>query len=271
MILMQHVVSCVQRSGKKRRGETMEACFLTDKGKVRPHNEDNGGIFYKEQSVLAVVADGMGGHKAGDVASSMTVKELEKLWGESEDLNTAEQAEKWLRDAVKQINDKLFVHAKENEECQGMGTTLVVSICTDEMIIVGHIGDSRCYIKNKSGFFQVTNDHSLVNELVRSGEITKEDAEHHPRKNVLMRALGTEAEVNVDIDIREWDQDDQLLLCSDGLTNMVSDQDINALLSNESSVKDNASTLLNMANDSGGEDNISIVIIKHRRTQVGNE
>ena len=189
----------------------MKMVFMTDKGKVRHHNEDNGGIFHNQtEQILTVVADGMGGHRAGDVASEMTVTELQRLWETAPEIETADQAESWLIKSIKQVNTTLYEHAKSHTECDGMGTTIVAVIITKLFITVAHIGDSRCYILNEAGFSQITEDHSLVNELVRSGEITKEDAENHPRKNVLLRALGTEKIVELDIKSMVFEEGDVL-------------------------------------------------------------
>lgn len=196
----------------------MNAVFKTDRGKVRQHNEDNGGVFINPEGVrFAIVADGMGGHRAGDVASLMAVEHLSNHWMESKSINTAQDAEIWLSENIGKVNRILFEHARENTECQGMGTTIVAAICTDKFATIANIGDSRCYLNNESGFKQVTEDHSLVNELVRSGQITKEDAEHHPRKNVLLRALGTEPAVELDVMTIIFEEGDILILCSDGL------------------------------------------------------
>lgn len=178
----------------------MRAVFITDKGKIRQHNEDNGGVFLNQAGQrLAVVADGMGGHRAGDVASEMTISKLKEKWAESPLIETAEHAERWLKQSILEVNETLLNHSKTHAECQGMGTTIVAAILTDLFSTIAHIGDSRCYILNETGFSKITEDHSLVNELLRSGQISKEDAENHPRKNVLTRALGTESTVEMDI------------------------------------------------------------------------
>ncbi|NSL51229.1 Stp1/IreP family PP2C-type Ser/Thr phosphatase [Calidifontibacillus erzurumensis] len=252
----------------------MKSVFLTDRGKVRQHNEDSGGIFFLEDELaLAVVADGMGGHQAGDVASQMAISEIERLWSmqRKEELSTPDQIEQWLREAVAQVNSSIYQYAKENEDCQGMGTTIVVVVLNQEFITVGHIGDSRCYLLNSNGFTQITDDHSLVNELVRSGQISPEDAEHHPRKNVLMRALGTEETVVLDIKSLEWEASDVLLLCSDGLTNKVPISEIEAVLKDESDLKAKARTLIDKANAAGGDDNISVALVMHDWTENGSE
>jgi PPM family protein phosphatase len=264
MILMQLAVSCVRRSAKRRRGERMKAVFKTDKGKVRPHNEDNGGIFVnKNGMLLAVVADGMGGHLAGDVASKMTISHIQTYWEETEQKLSPNGAEQWFHEKISTINELLFQHAQENKECQGMGTTFVGAICGETYCTIGHIGDSRCYVLNNNGLTQITEDHSLVNELVRSGQITKKDAEHHPRKNVLLRALGTEKKVQLDVKTITFENNDILLLCSDGLSNKVSEIEMTEILSSSIPIEEKAEKLIDLANSYGGEDNISLAIVEY--------
>lgn len=241
----------------------MKVVFQTDVGKIRPHNEDCGGIFQnKDGYYLAVVADGMGGHRAGDVASGMTIAYLKNEWEETENISSPEKAEQWLKEHIANINRLLFDHSLQHEECQGMGTTIVSAICTDQFATIGHIGDSRCYVLNQHGFQQITEDHSLVNELVKTGQISKEDAEHHPRKNVLLRALGTEKDVKLDIKTISVDEHDQLLLCSDGLSNKVSEQAMLHILTSNQPLEQKAQALIHLANEHGGEDNITLAIVE---------
>ena len=253
--------SFVPRNGKKRRGDRMDAVYLTDKGKVRHHNEDNGGIFTNLAGQrLAIVADGMGGHRAGDVASEMTIDFLKEQWEKEGEIETAEHASDWLKQNIGEVNMLLFNHAQENPDCEGMGTTVVAAICTGLFVTVLNVGDSRGYIFNEAGFHQLTEDHSLVNELVRSGQISKEDAEHHPRKNVLLRALGTEMTVDADIKTIIFEEGDLLLLCSDGLSNKVSQEEMSGILAGDQELNDKAAALVERANQNGGEDNITLVI-----------
>ncbi|AIE59606.1 Stp1/IreP family PP2C-type Ser/Thr phosphatase [Bacillus methanolicus] len=241
----------------------MKAVFMTDRGKIRQHNEDNGGIYTNRSGQrLAIVVDGMGGHRAGDVASEMALLNLKEFWEQSDRIATAEQAEEWLKKHIEKINQILFNHSKSHTECEGMGTTIVAAISTDKFSTIANIGDSRCYILNESGFKQLTEDHSLVNELLRSGQISKEDAEHHPRKNVLLRALGTEESVEMDIRTIIFEEGDILLLCSDGLSNKVSQAEMEDVLKSERSLEDKATELIKLANDYGGEDNITLVIVE---------
>lgn len=260
---MQHVDNFVLRSEKRRRGEEMKAVFKTDRGRIRQHNEDNGGVFQNRSGQrLAIVADGMGGHRAGDVASEMALTNLQQLWGETAEIKTADEAEAWLKINIEKGNTALYQHSQNTSECEGMGTTLVAAVCTDHFATIANIGDSRCYILNENGFHQLTDDHSLVNELVRSGQISKEDAEHHPMKNVVLRALGTEETVNMDIKTIIFEEGDLLLLCSDGLSNKVTENEMIEILNGSQSLEEKASSLVDLANDHGGEDNITLVIVE---------
>lgn len=243
----------------------MKGQFLTDRGLIRSHNEDSGGIFLNAKNqYLAIIADGMGGHQAGDVASQLATSIMKEKWQESSNFNMPEEAEVWLKEKILEINKSIYEQSKQNESYQGMGTTVVISICTDEFITIAHIGDSRCYMLNESGFKQMTEDHSLVNELVRSGEISAEDAEYHPRKNVLLKALGTEDEIVSDVRSISWDIGDKLLLCSDGLTNKLSDDELAALLCSDNNLEETGQKMVGLANERGGEDNISLVIVEHK-------
>ncbi|MDF2855679.1 MAG: Stp1/IreP family PP2C-type Ser/Thr phosphatase [Neobacillus sp.] len=241
----------------------VKAVYRTDRGRIRQNNEDSVGTFVnKDGQLLAIVADGMGGHRAGDVASKMTVAYLQEVWENSEEIKTADQAEEWLKTHILQVNKLLFDHSNKNMECEGMGTTIEAVIATNQFSSIAHVGDSRCYILNDIGFQQLTEDHTLVNELVRTGQISKEDAEHHPRKNVILRALGTEQDIKIDIKTIMFEEGDFLLLCSDGLSNKVNEQEMITILQNDDSVEQKASTLINLANENGGEDNITLIILK---------
>ncbi|MGJ7910634.1 Stp1/IreP family PP2C-type Ser/Thr phosphatase [Neobacillus sp. LXY-1] len=248
----------------------MKAVFQTDRGKIRLHNEDAGGVFLnKDGHRLAVVADGMGGHRAGDVASEMTISYLKSEWESTQGIFTADDAEKWLKEKITRVNEMIFEHAIQHAECDGMGTTIVAALSTNRFVTMANIGDSRGYLLNESGFKQVTEDHSYVNELVRSGQISKEDAEHHPRKNVLLRALGTEKMVEIDIKTITFEEGDILLLCSDGLSNKVSESEMTQILQNEDHLEQKATTLTELANEYGGEDNITLAIVEFSESIEG--
>ncbi|MFC4557064.1 Stp1/IreP family PP2C-type Ser/Thr phosphatase [Virgibacillus kekensis] len=242
----------------------MEEKFLTDQGKIRTHNEDAGGVFYNGSGqLLAIVADGMGGHKAGDVASQMATTIIQQKWQDSPELTLPEDTEAWLAESLQEVNNAIFEKADSKEECRGMGTTVVIAVCAKDFVTVTHIGDSRCYILNESGFKQITEDHSLVNELVRSGQISRDDAEQHPRKNVLLKALGTEENVVADVQSIGWETGDRLLLCSDGLTNKVTDEELHNYVVAGTDAESTGKELIYLANERGGEDNITLIIIHH--------
>ncbi|MBG9768008.1 protein-serine/threonine phosphatase PrpC [Bacillus vallismortis] len=242
----------------------MLTALKTDTGKIRQHNEDDAGIFKgKDDFVLAVVADGMGGHLAGDVASKMAVKAMGEKWNEAETIPVAPAAcENWLNEQILAVNSKIYEHAQAHEECQGMGTTIVCALFTGKTVSVAHIGDSRCYLLQDSDFIQVTEDHSLVNELVRTGEISREDAEHHPRKNVLTKALGTDQSVSIDTRSFDIEPGDKLLLCSDGLTNKVEGTELKDILQSDQAPQEKVNLLVDKANQNGGEDNITAVLLE---------
>ncbi|MDM5156051.1 Stp1/IreP family PP2C-type Ser/Thr phosphatase [Bacillus sp. DX1.1] len=248
----------------------MKTVFLSDKGKVRQHNEDSAGVFQNlDGNILVVVADGMGGHRAGDIASSMTIQLFRDYWKQSYNMDTPKKAEQWLHTYVEMINERVYQYSKKHTECSGMGTTIVVAVCTAGFVTIGHIGDSRCYMVSDGHISLVTEDHSLVNELVRHGEISKEDAEYHPKKNVLLRALGTEEKVELDVKTLVLEENDQLLLCSDGLSNKVAMDDMKKILQLNQQLETKGKHLVQLANDLGGEDNITLVIVDY--TDPANE
>lgn len=240
----------------------LKAKFLTDRGQVRDFNEDSGGIFYnRENQLLAIIADGMGGHQAGDVASEMAVSLVQKKWQEVDYIPSPEEAETWIKTILQKINVEIFNESLVKEEYKGMGTTAVLAICAKEFITIGHIGDSRCYLKNESGFKQLTEDHSLVNELVKTGQISTEDAEHHPRKNIVLKALGTEEKVHADIKSLAWEKNNRLLLCSDGLTDKMTNDELEVYIDSKDDITTIGNKMIEIANERGGEDNISLIIV----------
>lgn len=240
----------------------MRAEFLTDRGLVRTHNEDSGGIYYNtDGQLLAVIADGMGGHRAGDVASKMAVSLIQENWEEQQSFQTIEETEKWLTDTLAMINEAIYEKSKNNPEYNGMGTTVVVAICTKEYITIAHIGDSRCYIAYQKTFEQITEDHSLVNELIRTGQLSEKDAMYHPRKNVVLKALGTEEVVEADVKSISIMEEYRLLLCSDGLSDKVENHELSEMVEAQKDLKEIAHDLVNLAKERGGEDNISVILI----------
>lgn len=248
----------------------MKGYFITDQGQVRTVNEDAGGIFYNSKGqLLAMVADGMGGHQAGEVASELAVSYIQESWKETSEINSPVDAEKWLKQVVIKMNTFIYEHSFTKEEYEGMGTTVVISICANDFITIAHIGDSRAYLFADKQFKQLTSDHSLVNELIRTGQISEGDAEQHPRKNVLIRAVGTEPSVQVDIGTISWTPLDCLLLCSDGLTNKISDEELTELFQRFDQLEEMTKELIHLANERGGEDNITLTVVEHTSEEVG--
>ncbi|WP_270181825.1 Stp1/IreP family PP2C-type Ser/Thr phosphatase [Alkalihalobacillus sp. CinArs1] len=242
----------------------MQAVTLTDRGQVRAYNEDSTSAIQNNLGeYLVIVADGMGGHKAGDIASSMAVECLQTNWKKEKAGFRPGRAEAWLLHTIKEANATILSYSNDNTEYAGMGTTLVAAICTEEFITIAHVGDSRAYLIQDGEFNQKTSDHSLVNELVKSGQLSEEEAEDHPRKHVLLRALGTEEKVKVDIHTFEWTEGEVALFCTDGLTNKLTDETLKEILSSGISLKEKATKLVLLANEAGGEDNITVAVIEH--------
>lgn len=238
----------------------MSFFYLTDPGIVRDHNEDSVIILQNQNAYLMAIADGMGGHRAGEVASSIAINHIGKQFKETFiNLNKVE-AVKWIRSIYEDINSLIFQYEKNNPESKGMGTTLVMCILTKDYLLFGNVGDSSGFVMKDNELHKVTYDHTLVNLLVSAGELTKEEADHHPKKNVLMKALG--ASVKVDVDIFDCNMDiKEILLSSDGLTNMLEKEKIqNILLTNETE-EEKVKKLIAKANNRGGNDNISVAYL----------
>ncbi|MDA8353700.1 MAG: Stp1/IreP family PP2C-type Ser/Thr phosphatase [Firmicutes bacterium] len=242
----------------------MEKAWLTHRGRVRELNEDSVGLFQSAHGVpVAVVADGMGGHQAGDVASRTAVRVIQR---KLQDLPREAGTDKWkegILGAVEAANHELYQMASQDKGYKGMGTTVIASILGLEEVVLAHVGDSRAYLLHDEGLYQLTEDHSLVNVLKKHGEITEEEARVHPQRNVIVRAVGTNAEVEADLIVTPWYKGDTLLVCSDGLYNMVSIDVIGQVLTSPIPVREQAERLLKMALDAGGTDNISLVLVKN--------
>lgn len=249
----------------------MEINFQTDVGQRRNTNQDYTGLFEnKAGHKLAILADGMGGHQAGDVASQMAVNNLGASWQES-DISTPEKAAQWFIKVIQKENVNIYEKGQSQPEYLGMGTTIVGAILMDNSFTLANIGDSRAYLIRNNELLQLTEDHSLVNELVKSGEITREMAANHPRKNVLTRSLGMPNAVEVDVASHQWVEGDYLLLCSDGLTNMVPEKDILSILSAEGQLEEKVNTLISSANNAGGLDNITVLVIHFNDQKEGDQ
>lgn len=240
----------------------MKAYYITDTGKVRTHNEDSVMIVQNlSGEYLMVVADGMGGHKAGEIASSIVVNGLTDKFKKLETIGEKQDAVNWIRKNANELNEAIFKYTDEFEESKGMGTTLVLAIVTNNYILFGNVGDSSGFVMKKGVLYKVTKDHTLVNLLVETGELTPEEAENHPRKNVLMRALG--ANNPIDVDIFDVDMgSDAILLCSDGLTNMLTNAQIEKVLNSDLSLEERIVKLIRKSNLRGGTDNVSIAYLE---------
>ena len=239
----------------------MKSFYLTDVGKVRSHNEDSVIITKNsDNEYLLAVADGMGGHSAGEIASSIAISYLGKQFNETFKDKEKVDAVNWLRDNIVEINDLIFDYVKTHPESKGMGTTLVAAIVTSKYILFANIGDSSGLVMKNGKLHKVTYDHTLVNLLLKAGELTEEEAKDHPKKNVLMKALG--ANDPIDVDIFDCDMDiESILLCSDGLTNMLENEQIEKVLLEELDIEDKVIKLIRKSNNRGGTDNISVAYL----------
>ena len=230
----------------------MAATLRTDVGKVRKQNED--AAWLDEKRAVFAVADGMGGHKAGEVASAMAIAAIKAMAVEHRAPSAAA-----LKDAVNAAHEAIAAHAKAHEECAGMGTTLSVLWRGGNYVYIAHVGDSRIYRLRSGKLEQITQDHSLVQELVTAGLITRQQARTHSRRNIITRALGTEGDNTPDILVTDVKKGDIFLLCSDGLTEMVEDEAIEKTLL-ENALEQAADSLIAQALAAGGRDNVSLVL-----------
>ncbi|MEJ0087680.1 MAG: Stp1/IreP family PP2C-type Ser/Thr phosphatase [Pseudomonadota bacterium] len=240
----------------------------TDTGRVREHNEDT--IASDVEVGLLVLADGMGGYNAGEVASGIAVKTITNLVREGlarEDLGSIDRSTGLtrpsivLRDAITRANKIIYQTARSQAECEGMGTTVVAALFYDNKISIAHVGDSRLYRQRGSAIAQVTMDHSLLQELVDRGFYSPEEAQRAANKNYVTRALGVEPQVDVEVQEHPVDKGDIFILCSDGLSDMVEDEDIRLTISTFGANLDTvAKQLIQLANENGGRDNVSVVL-----------
>ena len=238
----------------------MKAFAITDVGQARLMNQD---FVYCSQKPIGslpnifIVADGMGGHKAGDMASSFAVETFIKIVEESDEKNQITL----IDETIKTVNEKLIQKANESEDYEGMGTTLVVATIIGNVLHVANVGDSRLYVVNEE-LQQITRDHSLVEEMIALGEIDRKDARTHEQKNIITRAIGGSGSVMADFFSVDIKSGDRIIMCSDGLTNMIEDDEIGRIVKSSIDIEDAAVELLKTANNNGGKDNISIIIIE---------
>lgn len=238
----------------------MKAFSITNIGMQRKVNQDY--VYCSKEAIgslpnLYIVADGMGGHKAGDYASRCCVESMiQEVKGDS-----LKSPVSILEHAIQKANETVLRESKKNVEYEGMGTTVVVATIVEDTLHVGNIGDSRLYVI-RDRIEQITQDHSLVETMVRTGELMPEDARFHPNKNIITRALGTNEDVKADFFEVKLEKADTILLCSDGLSNMVEDREIERIVKEMHDVEKASETLVELANRNGGTDNIAIVMIQ---------
>ena len=240
----------------------MKACYMTDSGRVRSHNEDSVTILKNaSDEYLLVVADGMGGHRKGEVASSIAVSRLGKRFNDTPSIGTKLDAVNWLNDNINEINNEILEYGEANADSKGLGTTVVAALLTKNYLIFGNIGDSSGFVIKNNKLHKVTKDHTLVNLLVDAGNLTEDEAKTHPKKNVLMKALG--ASEKADLDIFDVDiESEAIMLCSDGLTNMLTEEQIEKVLNDEElEAEEKVEKLIMKCNARGGNDNISIAYL----------
>ncbi len=239
----------------------MKVSHATDVGKAREINEDS---YYVDEEVgLFIVADGMGGHQAGEVASEVAVKTISSTIKEAISQNPkGNQVPKVIEKAIAKANEEIYTRSIGNPDLNGMGTTIVLALCQKNKVYIAHVGDSRAYMIQNNTIKQLTQDHSAVANLIKRGEITARQARIHPQRHIITRALGTSEDVEIDISSYPWQKGEYFILCSDGLTDMLEDEEIKDVVSShEGSSYDKCRELINLANERGGQDNVTVILV----------
>lgn len=231
----------------------MEFKSFSSKGNVRKNNEDNY-LLRKDPCPVIVVADGMGGHRAGDVASQMAVDIIKKY-----EFNLNENILDEINNLINIINKKIIKKGEDNPEYKGMGTTLSLALIYDNKIYIGHIGDSRIYLFREEELKKITTDDSLVNELIESGRLNPNEAFDHPQKHILTQALGIDRDIKIETNEISLKENDLLLFCTDGLTDMIREENIEGIISNHSDLNTITQKLGKKALENGGSDNITLI------------
>jgi protein phosphatase len=236
--------------------------IISDKGNVRSFNEDYAKYSETEDYNIYIVCDGMGGHNAGEIASKMAteglIEYIKNNFSKKDHLEI-------LRKGIEKVNLDIFNASKEKDECHGMGTTITACLVIGDKAIVANVGDSSSYLIRGNEMVKITKDHSLVQELVDLGTISEIQAAHHPKKNIITRAVGTNDSVEVDIFTIEKNKFDIFMLCSDGLTNEITKEDIISAIDEEESLEDTCHRLVNVAKNNGGRDNITVLLFGGER------
>lgn len=243
----------------------IHTAYASSIGRIRKSNQDFVKVFTNKKNItLAIVCDGMGGYQGGDVASTMAVSHLGHNF-EQTDFTKSSQAQKWLEVQLNLENETILKTADRFSDLNGMGTTIVLAFAFDDESLIAHLGDSRAYSYAQGKFTQLTQDHSLVHELVKMGQITKEQAKNHPQKNIITQALGVSSTIDPEYKIIQYHENDIILLCTDGLTNSLTDPQIQQILATKDlSLKDRCDKLINEANRLGGGDNITVCLVANK-------
>ncbi|WP_040948594.1 Stp1/IreP family PP2C-type Ser/Thr phosphatase [Gorillibacterium massiliense] len=242
----------------------MLTAVRTDIGRIRAVNEDRALVTPDLNGlVFAIVADGMGGHQAGDTASQMAVELIHEGLQQVQPDASEEERKLLLHEAIQSANRQIYEVSRSRQQFSGMGTTVVALLATEQSLTIANIGDSRAYLRRNDKLIRLTEDHSLVYELMKSGQLTAEEAENHPRRNVLTRALGTDPDVEADICVHNWEPGDIILVCSDGLSTMATDTTLLRVLQGDGDLGQIADSLILTALEAGGDDNITVVLLKN--------
>ena len=239
----------------------MEISILTDVGQRRTNNQDYANQYKnKAGKSMIFLADGMGGHRAGNIASEMAVTDLGAAWVSSE-IETVNQVREWFAEHLEAVNRRIHL-AGQDDEHKGMGTTLEAVAVIDDQVLFAHVGDSRIGLVRNGEYHQMTSDHSLVNALLKAGQITEEEAAHHPQRNIITQSIGQKDELQPDFGMVTVEAGDFIVINSDGLTNMISGDEIRDIVVSDLSIEEKAKTLIRFANNAGGLDNITVVLIR---------
>ena len=240
----------------------MKFAIKSDVGQRRKVNEDAAGYFESKNHIpLMMVCDGIGGHNAGEIASAMALMSIGQAWEKTE-FNDIEEVYQWLIQKITEVNESIFNRSAQYEDLYGMGTTVVIACIIGNQLMIANVGDSRAYVLRNFQLKQLTEDQSLVNALLKSGEITPEEAENHPNKNIVTQSLGVTSSVEIDFVRMTVKDKDTLLLCSDGLSDMLSLEEIRNVMNHYSDIDQQVEKAVQEANEAGGRDNITVAIAK---------
>ena len=242
----------------------MEISLLTDVGQKRTNNQDYANQFVNRAGMtMVLLADGMGGHRAGNIASEMAVTDLGAAWVDTQ-IDSINGVREWFAEHLETENQKVQ-QLGPDEEYKGMGTTLEAFAIIGNQAIYAHVGDYRIGLVRGDSYRQLTSDHSLVNELLKAGQITPEEAERHPQRNIITQSIGQRGEVQPDVGMISLEDDDYIILNSDGLSNMISESEIYDIMTSDIALSEKAETLIRFANSAGGLDNITVALVHYHK------